>query len=145
MTISDINEQTLTGAATEFADEFGPDRVHHFVCDVSNEQQFAVLWDDAERHFGAPVYGLVNSAGVAPCQVGWKKTIQVNLVGTYVGCDLAFRRIGRSTGGSGGVVVNICSMAGLLPSPLNNAAAYHASKYGVLGLTRQLGQDNVLK
>ncbi len=54
------------------------------------------------------------------------------------GCDLAF---GRMAVRGGGVVINICSMAGLIGSDVKNFAAYHASKFGVLGLTKALGRD----
>ena len=91
---------------------------------------------------------LVNNAGTswgAPAEdhalEGWRKVVDVNLTGTWVVTQevavrsMIPRRYGR--------IINIASIAGLhgsLPSGLR-AAAYHASKGGLVSLTRALAGE----
>jgi NAD(P)-dependent dehydrogenase (short-subunit alcohol dehydrogenase family) len=84
---------------------------------------------------------LINNAGVdlttsveeLPVD-GWKKVIDVNLTGAFIMSQLAF---GLMTGNSGGGnIINICSTASKMIWP--NASAYHASKWGLLGLSHAL-------
>jgi len=67
---------------------------------------------------------------------GWNRVIEVNLNGVFY-CNRAvvphMRRAGY------GRIVNIASIAGKEGNP--NAAAYSASKAGVIGLTKSLGKE----
>lgn len=86
---------------------------------------------------------LVNCAGVArlaPAEdlalVDWQQTIDVNLTGTFLMCQ----EVGRHMLAAGkGRIVNIASQAGTVAIPEH--AAYCASKFAVLGLTRVLAQE----
>lgn len=53
------------------------------------------------------------------------------------GTLLAMERMGVNKGGTGGVVVNISSIAGLKVNPFG--PIYSASKHAIVGLTRSLG------
>jgi 3-oxoacyl-[acyl-carrier protein] reductase len=64
------------------------------------------------------------------------EVIRVNLRGTYLMCQAAVPAMRR---GRWGRIVNISSMAGVVPAP--RSTAYSASKAGVLGLTRALAMD----
>ena len=91
---------------------------------------------------------LINNAGTswgAPAEdhalEGWRKVVDVNLTGTWVVTQevavrsMIPRRYGR--------IINIASIAGLhgsLPSGLR-AAAYHATKGGLVSLTRALAGE----
>jgi len=86
---------------------------------------------------------LVNSAGVreirAPLDLGadeWRRVIDVNLSGTFFCSQSAARGMVRRGTGS---IVNISSVTGL--AGFSMRPAYSASKAGVIGLTRSLGQD----
>ncbi len=83
---------------------------------------------------------LVNNAGldvtapVEALEVGdWDRVVGVNLRGPFVLSRLAFPVMRRQGGGH---IVNIVSTAGT--RAWANAAAYHASKWGLLGLSRAL-------
>ena len=56
--------------------------------------------------------------------------IKVNLIGVMHGTKLALEHLAK-----GGVVINVASMAGILP--LQFAPTYAASKAGVISYTRQ--------
>ncbi|MET4639261.1 SDR family NAD(P)-dependent oxidoreductase [Mycetocola sp. 2940] len=74
----------------------------------------------------------------------WDLVIRVNLTGTFY-CVRAAIPLLRKAGPRGGAIVTISSVGALAPYPL--AAAYPASKAGVLGMTRAiaalLGKENI--
>ena len=87
---------------------------------------------------------LVASAGITgPNAVAWEyavadwdRVVAVNLNGVYYACRAVVPHMLR---GSYGRIVNIASIAGKEGNP--NAAAYSASKAGVIGLTKSLGKE----
>ncbi|CAL4200902.1 unnamed protein product [Meganyctiphanes norvegica] len=48
-------------------------------------------------------------------------------------------KMGKSTGGEGGTVINIASIAGVKPIP--PGPVYSATKHGIVGFTRSMGSD----
>ena len=87
---------------------------------------------------------LVNNAGTvwgaAPEDMplkGWQKVVDVNLTGVFL-CSRAAGRTMIEKGG--GKIVNIASVAGLhgAPAEVANTLPYHATKGGVIALTRDL-------
>ncbi len=87
---------------------------------------------------------LVNNAGItggnAPTwdlpSEGWRRVVDVNLVGPYLACaavlpGMVERGYGR--------VINIASVAGKEGNP--NASHYSASKAGLIALTKSLGKE----
>jgi NAD(P)-dependent dehydrogenase (short-subunit alcohol dehydrogenase family) len=101
--------------------------------------------DSVERalRFAAETYGgldvAVNNAGtgaepepVAKLSIaGWQKVIGVNLSGVFYCMRFEIPLLLERGGGS---IVNVSSVMGMVASA--NAAAYVASKHGVLGLTK---------
>ncbi|HTO54824.1 MAG TPA: SDR family NAD(P)-dependent oxidoreductase [Myxococcota bacterium] len=75
-------------------------------------------------------------------QASWDAQLANNLRTTFAGCKAAIPRL-RARGG--GAIVNIASIAALVPSP--QLAAYGAAKAGVVHLTRslalELGPSNI--
>jgi len=87
---------------------------------------------------------LVNNAGITGVNAPtvdypveeWERVLRVNLTSQFLCCrfvapDMVRRRYGR--------IVNIASIAGKEGNP--NAAAYSASKAGVIALTKSLGKE----
>jgi 3-oxoacyl-[acyl-carrier protein] reductase len=111
--------------------------------DVTSLEDLEARHAEVEREVG-PVSILVHSAGIAgnnapldqydPAE--WHKVINVNLTGTFyvnrvVLPAMKARNYGR--------IVNIASIAGKEGNP--NAAAYAASKAGVLGMVKAVGKE----
>jgi 3alpha(or 20beta)-hydroxysteroid dehydrogenase len=99
------------------------------------------LWSDAvaaaETAFG-PVTALVNNAGVIRTSPvteegvdSFRRVLDVNLVGAFLGIRAVAPSMARAGGGS---IVNISSMAGM--SGARGTAAYSSSKWGLRGLTK---------
>lgn len=84
---------------------------------------------------------VVNAAGAAwfgstiDCTLDdWRTVVQTNLTGTFFCCREALRAMGDS-----GHIINIASIAG--HQGFANSAAYCASKWGVVGLTKSLAAE----
>jgi len=112
-------------------------------CDVSDEAQVNEAFAVCERELGPPEIAVAN-AGVfqewGPSEklelAEWDRVVGTNLTGTMLTC----RAAGRSMlANSGGAIVNISSLAGLVALP--GALSYTAAKFGVVGLTRTLAAD----
>jgi len=107
--------------------------------DVTREEHWIAVTDAAVAEYGR-LDVLVNSAGVALLRdietttlEEWRTLMAVNLDGTFLGCKHAVRVM---KGRSGGSIVNMSSVAGLIGS--GNLAAYSASKGGVRLLTKSV-------
>jgi NAD(P)-dependent dehydrogenase (short-subunit alcohol dehydrogenase family) len=116
--------------------------------DVTNLNAWQQLAQETNKKY-KKIDGLINGAGInAPSTFldvdieMFKKIIDVNLVGTLIGCQI----IGKlMVGQASGSIVNISSTAAA--PPLSKAFAYSASKAGVSNLTmniaREFGQTGV--
>ena len=108
-------------------------------CDVTDIKNVAMAKDIIVDVYGK-IDVLVNCAGILPPVTpleeidahDWKKTIDINLNGTFY-CTQVFGKVMLKN--DGGSIVNIASMAGLTPSPKREA--YSVSKAAVLMLTKQ--------
>jgi NAD(P)-dependent dehydrogenase (short-subunit alcohol dehydrogenase family) len=87
---------------------------------------------------------LVNNAGILPRRSflweaddnDWRKTIEVNLIGTYNMTKAVLPFIIKNGKGR---VINLSSVSGKNGSP--TSSAYCASKHGIIGLTRTLAME----
>ena len=113
-----------------------------FACDVSDEASvFGTVRAVAEKMGRLDV--VVNNAAIdhtisieEMTVPQWDKVIAVNLRGPFLFAKAAFPLL-RAQGG--GHIVNIASTAAT--RAWANAAAYHASKWGVVGFSRALGVE----
>ncbi|WP_304616735.1 GolD/DthD family dehydrogenase [Paracoccus sp. (in: a-proteobacteria)] len=113
-----------------------------FGCDVADQASVLSAVDAVAAAFGR-IDILVNSAGIvdlAPAEDlstrAWQRTLDINLTGTF----LVAQAVGRIMIAQGfGRIVNIASQAGSVA--IADHAAYCASKFGVIGLTRTLALE----
>jgi NAD(P)-dependent dehydrogenase (short-subunit alcohol dehydrogenase family) len=128
-------------ALTHFAQGLG---AHAAAADVSDEASVAQAIDTGATAMGG-IDGVVNAAGIqlrgSVLEVdatAWRRTLEVNLTGTYIVVRSCLPWLTQSPGVS--TIVNIASGQALLPNaPLRTA--YAASKGGVLNLTRALAAE----
>lgn len=126
------------------------DRAHFAQTDVTDEEGVTKALDLAESL--GPVRINVNCAGIGnaiktlskdgpfPLK-GFKKVVEVNLIGTFNVLRLAAERIARTEplGEERGVIVNTASVAAF--DGQIGQAAYSASKGGVVGMTLPIARD----
>ncbi|HET7273944.1 MAG TPA: SDR family oxidoreductase [Longimicrobiaceae bacterium] len=120
----------------------GSGHVVGVVCDVREHDDVRMLISRAVEEFGK-LDILVNNAGVggfAPVAEMspelWEQVIDTNLTGLFYACHEAIPHL-RSAGG--GWIINIGSLAGKNAFP--GAAAYNASKFGLIGFSEALMQE----
>ena len=139
---ADINEEGAQDTAAQIAERGGRSAATRL--DVTDEDSVRGSLEQTDSELcGLSI--VVNNAGIGGA-MGWDPTIGVNLSGVYYGLLHGAAMIAER---GGGAIVNIASVAGLnalVGSGLNptgeepapdRAAAYVASKHGVIGLTRQ--------
>uniref|UniRef100_A0A3Q2W9B2 15-hydroxyprostaglandin dehydrogenase [NAD(+)]-like n=1 Tax=Haplochromis burtoni TaxID=8153 RepID=A0A3Q2W9B2_HAPBU len=83
---------------------------------------------------------LVNNAGIFN-EITWEKTIGINLGGCIRGSYLVIEHMNKLTGGRGGVIINVASMAGI--GLLSCCPVYTATKHAVVGFTRAFAAASV--
>ncbi len=114
------------------------------VADVSDPDAVAAMVaETVERHGGLDT--LVNCAALSGPEViahpldvtpeQWRRIVAVDLDGVFFCSQAAARAMSEG----GGTIVNIASVSGMVAEP--HAAAYCASKAGVIGLTKSLALD----
>lgn len=110
--------------------------------DVTDESAWAAVVAEAERAFG-PVSGLVNNAGIVHvdpierlAEADYRKVIDVNQVGVFLGMKAVVPSMRRAGGGS---IVNISSIGGIIA--FSNILGYVASKWAVRGMTKAAAQE----
>lgn len=135
--MADIESDVLAAQAGRLRDSGAA--VTEFVCDVSDADQVAALRDMAVSTHGS-VHVLCNNAGVASGGTTWRTkpavwdwVVGVDLLGVAYGVH-AFTPLMVEQGE--GHIVNTASEAGLCSTPM--LGAYHAAKYGVVGLSEAL-------
>jgi NAD(P)-dependent dehydrogenase (short-subunit alcohol dehydrogenase family) len=107
--------------------------------DVTRADDCRRACDQTIERFGR-IDILVNNAGIVDQHTPavratdelWDTVIAVNLTGTFYFCREALRYM---IGAQAGSIVNVSSIAGAYG---NGGAAYSASKYGVVGLTKNI-------
>jgi NAD(P)-dependent dehydrogenase (short-subunit alcohol dehydrogenase family) len=130
----------------ETARQAGEHRAHALAVatDVADPASVANLFDQTVRTFGR-VDVLFNNAGTG---VGaafedltiqqWRSVIDVNLTGSFLCAQAAFRQM-KAQRPQGGRIINNGSVSAYAPRP--DSAPYTASKHAVSGLTRSISLD----
>jgi NAD(P)-dependent dehydrogenase (short-subunit alcohol dehydrogenase family) len=113
--------------------------------DVANPDAVRDLFDAVRARFGR-VDLLFNNAGMGAPPVPledltvaqWRQVVDVNLTGTFLCIQEAFRAMKEQTP-RGGRIINNGSISAHAPRPFS--APYTATKHGVTGLTRSASLD----
>ncbi|XP_020659212.2 15-hydroxyprostaglandin dehydrogenase [NAD(+)] isoform X1 [Pogona vitticeps] len=130
----DLNEEVGKASKDAFDKQFDAQRTIFVPCDVSDEEKLKDAFQKTVQHFGQ-LDIVVNNAGVNN-EKNWEITVQINLISVIRGTYLGLEYMKNENGGSGGAIVNIASLAGLLPVAYQ--PVYSASKHGVIGFTRSI-------
>jgi NAD(P)-dependent dehydrogenase (short-subunit alcohol dehydrogenase family) len=137
-------EVTITGRRLDVLEEaaLGNPRLHPAAMDVTNADAVATVTAAAVAARG-PVSICIANAGIAEGRSMrktdpdfWRKIMSTNLDGAYLTIRESLRSMHDQDWGR---VIAVSSIAGL--RGLKGAAAYSASKHGVIGLIRGLSAD----
>jgi NAD(P)-dependent dehydrogenase (short-subunit alcohol dehydrogenase family) len=126
-------------AAARLADEYG-ERVRVLRLDVTDPVAVAAAGEQVTA--GGPLHGLVNNAGVAlpgPLEflpvAAVREQLEVNLLGQLAVSQAMLPAL-RAAGEPVGRIVMVGSIGGRIAAPM--LGAYHAAKFGLVGLTDTL-------
>jgi NAD(P)-dependent dehydrogenase (short-subunit alcohol dehydrogenase family) len=130
-------------AADAAASPLGSERVVGYGAHATDEDAAAACVEFALERFGS-LDILVNNAGTNPAfgpvvdqdHGRFMKTLEVNLWAPALWSGLAWRAWMREHGGT---IVNTASLGGIVVGP--NLGVYHASKAGLIHLTKQLALE----
>ncbi|MGI8952811.1 MAG: SDR family oxidoreductase [Chitinophagaceae bacterium] len=126
------------------------------VCDVTSKNSWLNLLNDVKKEFGK-IDILINNAGFTnqnksadfdaafedfPLE-DWNAIMNVNLTGTFLGCQIIGKQMLQQGKGS---IINIASLYGVVSpnhriypgTEISQPVAYSVSKHGVIGLTKYL-------
>lgn len=143
--LADRNETALR-TATDTLTEAGY-RAIAVTCDVTDEAQAAATVDRAVAEFGRLDMAYNNAGILGPMGDVTDETASafdevnaVNLRGVWTCMKHELLQMRKQ---GGGAIVNCSSLGGLVGLP--GRAAYHASKHGVIGLTKSAALDYAAK
>lgn len=145
VTLADRNETALQAAAEMLRAE-GHD-ILAVTCDVADEAQAANMVERTVQQFGRLDMAYNNAGILGPVgditeetKEGFDEVNAVNLRGVWTCMKHELLHMARQ---GSGAVVNCSSLGGLVGLP--GRAAYHASKHGVIGLTKCAAMDYAAK
>jgi NAD(P)-dependent dehydrogenase (short-subunit alcohol dehydrogenase family) len=134
--LADVNKEAVDKAAEELTD--AGHQAIGVVCDVTDEEQAAAMVDQAVAAFGRLDMAFNNAGIQAPpsdaadeTAANFDRVNAVNLRGVWAAQKHELRQMRKQ---GSGAIVNNSSLGGLVGLP--ERAAYHASKHGVIGLTK---------
>jgi NAD(P)-dependent dehydrogenase (short-subunit alcohol dehydrogenase family) len=134
---------TKEGEDTVAKVKAGGGRAEFRTVDVREVAKVDDLVDSTVRTYGRIDVMINNAAvfdGFASCldttDALWDKIVDINLRGTFFGCRAALRHMVPARAGK---IINVSSIGGLRGGA--DGASYTASKFGIIGLTRQLASD----
>ncbi len=140
LVVADINDEGAQEVAGTIVADGGKARAAKL--DVTKQGDFDDLVRETARENGR-LDLIFNNAGIGilgderdKTQDHWKKVIDVNLLGVLYGTNAAYPLMVEQGFGH---IVNMASMAGYIPSPMD--AAYGTTKHAILGLSLSLRDE----
>ena len=121
--------------------------------DMASESDIIRLFETVDHQLG-PVTALVNNAGILEQQMRVEhmdaarlnRTFAVNITGVFLCTREAIKRMSHQTGGAGGAIVNVSSVAARLGSP-GEYVDYAASKGAIdtmtVGLAKEVAAEGI--
>jgi len=141
--VADIDLRQAEAAAKEIQGLGGTSRAARL--DVTDEGAWQLVFRDAIEEHGR-VDVLVFSAGIsaaAPTSemslADWRRVLNVNLDGAFLGTREALRTMGRTAGGTGGSIVHVSSASGVRAAA--GAAGYSTSKAALIAFSRAVAKE----
>lgn len=142
--VLDIDVKSAARVASS-ATAMGAPRAVALGCDVSSDHGLRTAFDEVEQAIGLPTRVVAN-AGIERNNAvhdfdsaTWRRVVEVNLVGVFLTCREALRRL--LAAGSGGSIVCTSSPSAFVGFSGGGNSAYAASKGGVSAFVRSAALD----
>lgn len=126
------NEEFLK-SAQDLNQKYGYEKIIVSPCDITKEAQAVQVFKLAHKLF-QKIDIVVNSADI---DGHVDHTIDLNIKSVLLGTLNGFNHMGINAGGSGGTIINVCSV--LAMEPFYGCPVYVGTKYFILGFSRSMG------
>ena len=150
-----LNYRNRADQAQALATEIiaGGGTAHAVQADIAEEADVLRLFAELDARYGR-LDALINNAGILEPQMRleqmdvarWQRVLATNVIGSFLCCREAIKRMSSQHGGDGGAIVNVSSMAARLGSP-NEYIDYAAAKGAVdsltIGLAREVAGEDI--
>jgi len=121
--------------------------------DVSRQDEIVRLFSEVDRHFGK-LHCLINNAGILEHQKKFvdldyerlQRMFNANVMGPFLCCQEAIKRMSSTYGGEGGTIVNVSSIASRTGAPFeytDYAATKGALDTLTIGLSKELADEYI--
>ncbi len=121
--------------------------------DISSEKDVLRLFSETDKTFGT-IHSLVNNAGILECQMQLAdmgqgrllRMFQANIIGQFMCCREAIKRMSIKYGGEGGTIVNVSSIAAKTGAPfeyIDYAATKGALDTLTIGLSKEIAEEGI--
>jgi NAD(P)-dependent dehydrogenase (short-subunit alcohol dehydrogenase family) len=150
-----VNYRTNRSAAEDVVQQIAAigGRAIAIAANVTDEEAVAAMFDRAADELG-PIAALVNNAGILETQSSFsrisvdrfRRILETNVVGAFICAREAVRRMSRSSGGDGGGIVNVSSVAASTGAPheyIDYAASKGALDSMTAGLAREVAAEGI--
>ncbi|KAK3784000.1 hypothetical protein RRG08_025196 [Elysia crispata] len=127
----DNNEEAGRKVLDELLSKYGGNNVDFFACDVTDRDNFEEAFQQAVDKFGH-VDIMFNNAGIM-CEAKPKRVVEINLLGSIYGSEIAAAHMTKDKGGKGGRIINMSSVAGI--QDITAVPTYGATKQGIRSFT----------
>lgn len=156
LSLADVNQTALDTIRTELQ-QYSPAPIFTAVVDVRSQEACRLWITDTVAHFGQPIAGAANLAGVMGPSIAqecgairhitdseFDLVMDVNVKGTLncLRAQLPHMQEG-SQGRGGSAIVNAASIAGIVGVEYDGP--YVASKHAIVGLTRTAAKEEGVK
>ncbi|KAL6444254.1 hypothetical protein ACFW04_001872 [Cataglyphis niger] len=132
----DIQQSLGEQAVENLNNEFGRKRAIFLHCDMTNNSEFDATFKEAINILGG-LDILINNVDVIN-EINFSKAIDINVTTVIRGTLLGIQQMRKDSGGKGGVIVNISSIAGLRAA--SHLPVYSATKHAVVSFSRSFAQ-----
>ncbi|CAH0546267.1 unnamed protein product [Brassicogethes aeneus] len=122
-------------AVDKLVQKFGNSKAIFYETEITDSKNVDAALRNTILHLNG-IDIVVNCAGIFN-DSKWEEQIQTNMIGTVVTTLLGLQHMSSSGPGHGGIVVNVASIMGVIPSlgyPLHTM-----TQYGIVGFSRALG------
>lgn len=132
----DIRQSLGEQAVQNLNSEFGRKRAVFLQCDMTNNSELDATLKEAVSILGG-LDVLINNVGVIN-ESDFSRSIDVNVTAVIRSTLLGIQQMRKDSGGKGGVIVNISSIAGL--RAVSQLPVYSAAKHAVVSFSRSFAQ-----
>ncbi|XP_071451819.1 uncharacterized protein [Hetaerina americana] len=134
----DLSKEKGDAFQRQMEEEYEDGKVHFICGDVTKKEDFESAFSEAVNKYSR-IDIMINNAGIMNDE-HWEAEIDINLKALVRGTNIALAHMSKANGGSGGMIINMSSVLGLIPLQLT--PVYTATKFAVIGFTRAHGYQN---